>query len=304
MGGPSSDYVQDVTVDGEGSIFVSGTSYQPWGSPIRPYKGSKNIFAARLSFDGQRLWNTFLGSGQASEAFGIAVNPMGSLYVTGNSSASWGSPLQPYEGPYDGFLTRLAAYPQVAELKSQRLKDGWLLESSETSGAADRMNHGGPIAYVGDNGADKQYRAILSFKTANIPADAEIIGVQLKLHIMDTYGAPDPLAALGPMLLDVKTGFFAGSKLVQLADFDAAATKRAVTEFGVRSLDPSETDWVTATLPASAYLYLDRLGLTQFRLRMTREDNDDSLMNALVIASGSAAEADRPRLLIYYVTAP
>ncbi|MGC8855185.1 MAG: hypothetical protein ACP5QU_00115 [Anaerolineae bacterium] len=55
-------------------------------------------------------------------------------------------------------------------------------------------------------------------------------------------------------------------------------------------------------LNPTAFSFLNKTGLTQFRLRFTKDDNDDRSADYLKFFSGNAALAYRPVLIIeYYV---
>jgi hypothetical protein len=89
------------------TIFVTGTSSATWGSPVRAYTGNQDVFVAKLLSNGLLDWNTFLGSANGDDGYGIALDSSGFVYVTGNSSATWGSPLRVYIGNQDAFVARL-----------------------------------------------------------------------------------------------------------------------------------------------------------------------------------------------------
>src|SRR6266446_5413886 len=96
-----------VAVDGSGNVYVAGLSNATWGSPVRAYSGGYDSFAAKLDSSGHLIWNTFLGSSGFDEGYGVAVNSSGNVYVTGTSSASWGSPVRVYSGGVDSFAAKL-----------------------------------------------------------------------------------------------------------------------------------------------------------------------------------------------------
>jgi hypothetical protein len=60
-----------------------------------------------LFIDPTLTWNTFVGSTEQDEAFGVAVDVIGNVYVAGYSTATWGSPVSAHHGSFDAFLTKL-----------------------------------------------------------------------------------------------------------------------------------------------------------------------------------------------------
>ncbi|OGO29676.1 MAG: hypothetical protein A2Z16_15265 [Chloroflexi bacterium RBG_16_54_18] len=63
--------------------------------------------ALPLFIDPTLTWNTFLGGGGTDYGFTIAVDGSGNVYVAGESSATWGSPVRAYTGDYDAFAAKL-----------------------------------------------------------------------------------------------------------------------------------------------------------------------------------------------------
>jgi hypothetical protein len=107
LGGTGRDYGTGVAADASGSVFVAGTSETSWGSPRRAFGASTDGFAAKLSSSGTTQWNTFLGGSGADAGSGIAVDDAGNVYVSGDSDASWGSPLRAFGAATDGFAAKL-----------------------------------------------------------------------------------------------------------------------------------------------------------------------------------------------------
>jgi len=65
--------------------------------------------------------------------------------------------------------------------KSAGANDGWILESTETSGTGGTMDKTANTFYLGDDGQDRQYRAILHFATSTLPDNAVLTSVELKI---------------------------------------------------------------------------------------------------------------------------
>jgi len=107
----NSSYISDegygITVDGSGNVYVSGTSFTTWGSPVNAHAGSYDAFAVKLNSSGVRQWHTFMGSSLEDGGYGIAVDGSGDVYVAGDSKATWGSPGTAHTG--DDFEDAFAA---------------------------------------------------------------------------------------------------------------------------------------------------------------------------------------------------
>jgi hypothetical protein len=103
------DFGLGIAVDGSGNVYVAGYSDDAWGSPVNDYAGGNfDAFAAKLNSSGVLQWNTFMGSSVTDVGNGIAVDGSGNVYVTGDSRATWGTPVNAYAGGnYDAFVVKL-----------------------------------------------------------------------------------------------------------------------------------------------------------------------------------------------------
>jgi hypothetical protein len=108
LGGSSPDEGYAVAADGS-SVYVTGDSYASWGSPIRPFSGSQDAFAAKLDSDGNLIWNTFLGSSDYDDGYAVATDGQGGVYVVGQSYATWGTLDRAFSGLIDAFVAGLDA---------------------------------------------------------------------------------------------------------------------------------------------------------------------------------------------------
>ncbi|PWB82152.1 MAG: hypothetical protein C3F08_00375, partial [Candidatus Methylomirabilota bacterium] len=107
LGGTSLDIGYSIAVDSSGNCLVSGLSETTWGSPLQPHSGSQDALVAKLDTNGNLLWNTFLGGIGIDKGWRIGVDAIGNSYVTGESRATWGSPLRSYGGSADAFVAKL-----------------------------------------------------------------------------------------------------------------------------------------------------------------------------------------------------
>ena len=101
------DAAYEIALDGSGNIYVTGVSAVSWGSPLNPHSGADDIVVMKLNSSGFLQWNTFFGSADYDDGYGIALDSGGNIYVTGVSAATWGSPLNPHSGNDDIMVMKL-----------------------------------------------------------------------------------------------------------------------------------------------------------------------------------------------------
>jgi hypothetical protein len=190
----------------------------------------------------------------------------------------------------------------TSTFKSIANQDGWVLESTETSGAGGEMNASQETLSVGDfSAAKKQVRSILSFNTSGLADTATLTSVRLQIKGAGLVGE-NPFFTLGNLLVDVRKGAFSNNAALQLTDFQAAAQKNSAMVIKNNPVG----GWYTAALGAANFGTINKAGLTQFRLRFTKDDNNDSLSNYIRFFSGNCPVAgkcltsDRPVLIIKY----
>ncbi len=177
--------------------------------------------------------------------------------------------------------------------RSTASRDGWVLESGESTSEGGTLNANGNLV-VGDNAQDKQYRAFLYFNTANLPDDATLIKVTLKIKLIGVTGT-DPFTTHGQLRADIRNGTF-GAAALEIEDFQAVASQGHVGHFNA-----SSGGWHRLILGAANYVHINLTGVTQFRLRFATGDNNDNGADYASFYSGEAANANRPQLIIEYV---
>ena len=83
-----------IAVDGNNNVYITGTSQYGWGNPQHPFNTYADILIMKLTNSGALAWNTFYGSVAYDEGSAITVvNGNTDIYVTGQSSTTWDSPL-------------------------------------------------------------------------------------------------------------------------------------------------------------------------------------------------------------------
>jgi hypothetical protein len=111
LGSASTDRGESITLDNLGNIFVTGESWGSWGSPLNAHSGGWDIFITCLDNNGNIFSNTFFGSNQWDFGNGITLDSSRNIYITGNSNADWGNPINAYSGDYDIILAKLCFPP-------------------------------------------------------------------------------------------------------------------------------------------------------------------------------------------------
>lgn len=106
LGGSGGDVGMAIAVDAGGAVRVGGYSNAAWGAPVRAYTGGNDAFAAGLSAAGALLWNSFAGSAGADTCDSAALDGSGNFYLTGQSAATWGTPVRAFTGGNDGFVAK------------------------------------------------------------------------------------------------------------------------------------------------------------------------------------------------------
>ena len=124
-----------MAIDKDENLYVTGAGQKTWGdAPVNAFAGFIDTFVAKLDSSGKLKWNTFLGSGGSGndQSRAIVLDPEGNLFLTGYSTAAWGSsPIHAYTGKQDIFVAKLG-------------KDG-ALQWNTFLGAADEDDRGAAI---------------------------------------------------------------------------------------------------------------------------------------------------------------
>jgi len=87
-GGPSDDAGEEIAVDGLGNIIIAGyatsaTGIASAGAAQPAIGGSSDIFVAQFNAAGARNWATYLGGNNGEINYGIAVDNLNNIFISG-----------------------------------------------------------------------------------------------------------------------------------------------------------------------------------------------------------------------------
>jgi len=180
--------------------------------------------------------------------------------------------------------------------RSVGTRDGWILESGENTTLGGTLNSDSTVLNLGDGASDKQYRAILSFDTSALPAEAVITRVMLKIRYQGLVGT-DPFTILGGLKADIRKPYFGTNIGLVVGDFQAAAGRSNAATFRTAPVN----NWYIAVMNSLGYPYINLAGTTQFRLRFLTDDNNDNAADYMKFFTGDHVNnAVHPMLIIDY----
>jgi hypothetical protein len=123
LGGSGYDQAADIGLDAQGNAYLAGSTTST-NFPITPGAYQTvcdqgaipgtcigDAFVAKVSASGSKLlYSTYLGGGGSDTGLGIAVDPIGSVYVTGQTLSTNFPLMNPYQanlaGPANAFVTK------------------------------------------------------------------------------------------------------------------------------------------------------------------------------------------------------
>jgi hypothetical protein len=89
FGGSSFDSINAATTDAQGNLYVTGeTSSGSLTNPSAGPRSSRDVFIAKLNSAGAQVFVVYLGGSDYDSGRGIALDPLGNIYVTGVTSSS------------------------------------------------------------------------------------------------------------------------------------------------------------------------------------------------------------------------
>jgi hypothetical protein len=181
LGGGDDDDGWAIAADSAGNVYVTGdtnsTDFPTAKAVRRGYAGSTDVFVSKLSADGSRLlYSTYIGGSDADVGYGIAVDPAGNAYVTGDTSSTDFPTVKP--------LQAALASPGSPDIFVAKLSpDGSRLLYSTYIGG-DHGERGNGIAVdAGGNACVAGYTNSTNFPTSN-PFQASFAGGQADAFVL------------------------------------------------------------------------------------------------------------------------
>ena len=275
----------DVLIQQGGKIVVVGkkSNNAISGFVLARYNSNGSLDTS-FGTNGQVV-SDFGGSGQSANA--AALQPDGKIIAAGTSGGNVA--VARYYGAQTDIQYITDSFLSYGDY------DGWVLESSETSGVGNSLNKLATTFNVGDDAKDRQYRGLLSFNTKALPDTAVITGAELKVKRQNVVGT-DPFKTHGNLLLVIRLGTFSNNVALQPGDFSASGSAGSVKD----PFTPLTYSWYHAALNTANLPFINKYGVTQFRLQFQLDDNDDLGADYMKFFSGNSDPANAPVLLITY----
>ena len=118
-GGSRIDFGSDITLDGSGNAYVTGSfgSTAAFGSVSLTASGSHDIFVAKLDPSGNWLWTVQAGGNHSDISCGIALDGAGNACVAGNfyDNTNFGNHALTSIGYMDLFVAKLQSPTPVED---------------------------------------------------------------------------------------------------------------------------------------------------------------------------------------------
>jgi uncharacterized repeat protein (TIGR01451 family) len=134
LGGNGSDFASSIAIDSSGNAYVAGTTGSPDFPVMNPIQasdaGGSDAFVTKLNPAGSALvYSTYLGGADIDSATAIAVDAVGSAYITGNTDSKT-------------FPTTPGAFDTSCGCSTDRFyyyifRDAWLAKIDATGSALD-----------------------------------------------------------------------------------------------------------------------------------------------------------------------
>ncbi|MFH1004504.1 MAG: SBBP repeat-containing protein, partial [Bacteroidota bacterium] len=117
-GGTSEDYVNSVTTDASGNVYMAGTTTSTSGIASGGFQntlgGGFDAFLVKFNANGNRLWATYYGGTAQDNGYSVTTDASGNVYMAGSTGSISGITSCGFQntlgGYSDAFLVRFGVY--------------------------------------------------------------------------------------------------------------------------------------------------------------------------------------------------
>ncbi|MFL5753724.1 MAG: T9SS type A sorting domain-containing protein, partial [Bacteroidia bacterium] len=238
-GGNSDEYSEDIAVDASGNIYIAGYFYgtADFSGQLLVSQALEDLYVAKYNASGILQWIKTAGSSLSDQAFGIAVDMSGTVFVTGGSSGNVSF------GPYT--LTNQGNSDIIIAAYDQNGFEKWALsygQNGDDRGRQIQVDNAGALRVTGTFGNTITFGAVTMPSSG--PNDIFVVKLNAPTAIQEIitsdvfYAYPNPSHNLLNIPLD------AGSKDVVL---------RLMNSFGQVLYETKEKNTGRSTIDLSHY---------------------------------------------------
>lgn len=107
-GGTGDDQATGLAIDSLGNVYMSGNTTSTTGIASGGFQnalgsiGYEDAFIVKFDSSGNRIWATYYGGTQSEEAWGIATDIFGNVFISGNTMSSSGIASGGFQNSYGG----------------------------------------------------------------------------------------------------------------------------------------------------------------------------------------------------------
>jgi hypothetical protein len=190
----------------------------------------------------------------------------------------------------NGDGTILSPWSRVAVFVSEGSYDGYVIGAGATHTP---VSNGDQPGIQAGQGTSTDLIGFVSFNTASLGQAATILDAKLRLKQSTSNDAFD---SLGTCMVDIRTGDFSSSAVLEGADFTAIETDFDVTVEGQLAGVDAE-NWVEAQLDPSFITDVNNTDRTQFRIYF---DHVDGMTDKTVGWYSGESVGNEPQLIVQY----
>ena len=184
---------------------------------------------------------------------------------------------------------------------SPAASDGWLLESTSTSGVGGSMNSTATTMSIGDDVSNREYRIMSRFNSTadSVPASAVIAAINYRITPSGITGV-NPLNTHGALMTELNAPNFGNSSALELIDFQSAPDQK-VCNFEKTLLVDNAYRCVFFNAAISLF---PKSGVIDLRSRFANSDTNNTADLLNIYSGNYAFKYGRPQLFVSYYFLP